>query len=314
MSEAQPFSIYAASLFSKKYASAKSEKQLAQSFWRDFFSEVCGIADALTVGIEFEYPVRSATTNNVGFIDVLWPGVLLVEHKSHGQDLEKAERQARDYVISLDTNKRPPVIIVSDFQRIRIIELLVGTSIEFTLQDLPEHLQQIESIFKAQGSGASRNEVQADIKAAELMSALFVAFEQAGYEDHEVSVFLIRILFLLFGDDTRLWKRHQEQGLFEYLVASSGNDGTGLGGTIQELFQILNQPRDKRPTSVSPLISEFPYVNGGLFETSLRTFSFTQSMRDALFQACHYDWSGISPAIFGAMFQDIKDKKKRRAW
>ena len=312
MTEAQPFSSYSAALFAQKYAAAKSEKQLAQSFWRDFFSEVCGIGDTLTVGIEFEYPVRSATTNTVGFIDVLWPGILLIEHKSRGQDLDKAEKQARDYVISLEANKRPPVIIISDFKSFRIIELLAGTSSDFLLEELPDHLQQVEAIFKTHGRGASRVEVKADKTAAELMSNLFISFENAGYNDHEVSAFLIRILFLLFGDDTRLWKRNGEQGLFEFLVASSSSDGTGLGGTIQELFEILNQPRDKRPTSLSTLIRDFPYINGGLFASSLRTFSFTPTMREALLRACRYDWSGISPAIFGAMFQDIKDKEARR--
>lgn len=312
MTEAQSFSSYSAAVFAKKYAAAKSEKQLAQSFWRDFFAEVCGISDPLSAGIEFEYPVRSTSTNNVGFVDVLWPGIVLVEHKSQGQELDKAEKQARDYVISLEANKRPPIIIVSDFQRIRIIEIIAGTSSEFALAELPDHLQQVEAIFKTRGLGASRVEAKADTTAAELMSALFVSFEEAGYGGHEVSVFLIRILFLLFGDDTRLWKRSGEFGLFEYLVDTSAKDGTGLGGTIQELFEILNLPREKRPTSVSPAIADFPYINGGIFSEPLRIFGFTEPMREALLKSCRYDWSGISPAIFGAMFQDIKDIKKRR--
>jgi hypothetical protein len=312
MTNGERFSAGAAQKFADKYGAATSEKQLAQSFWRDFFGDVVGIADLMAAGIEFEFPVRSSSTGNLGFIDVLWPQVALIEHKSAGQNLDKAEAQARDYLISLEPAARPPVIVLSDFKSMRIIEVLAGTSVEFSLADLPDHLDRFEAIIGARGSGAARIEETADAKAAELMSALFVSFEKAGYEGHEVSVFLVRVLFLLFGDDTRLWKRHSDEGLFEYLVSSSSEDGTGLGGTIQELFQVLNTPRDQRRGSLSSVLVDFPYANGGLFSESLEVFSFTKEMRSALLEACRYNWSGISPAIFGAMFQNIKSKEARR--
>ena len=273
---------------------------------------VCGVSDLLASGVEFEYPVRSATTGTVGFVDVLWPGVVLVEHKSAGQDLDKAEKQARDYLISLPAALRPPVIIVCDFQRFRVIEVLAGTSVEFGLSDLPDHLERFDSIIDARGRGAAHTEVVADAHAAELMSRLYVAFEDAGYQGHAVSVFLVRVLFLLFGDDTQMWKRRGELGLFASLVNDSADSGAGLGGTIQELFQVLNQPRDARPSSLPDALADFPYVNGGLFAESLPVFSFTPGMRAALLEACHYNWADISPAIFGAMFQNIKSREARR--
>lgn len=302
----------AAQEFAERYATASSEKSLGQSFWRDFLAGVCGVSDLLATGVEFEYPVRSATTGTVGFIDVLWPNVLLVEHKSAGQDLDKAEKQARDYLISLPPALRPPTLIVCDFQRFRVIEVLAGTSVEFPLVDLADHVARFAAIRDARGRGAAQVEVAADAHAADLMSRLYVAFEDAGYQGHAVSVFLVRCLFLLFGDDTQMWMRPDNVGLFESLVAESPESGAGLGGTIQELFQVLNQPREERPKSLSPSVADFPYVNGGLFAETLPVFSFTPEMRGALLAACRYAWSGISPAIFGAMFQNIRSREARR--
>lgn len=311
MSDGLSLSLHNARAFAEKYSSAKSEKQLAQSFWRDFFGSVCGVADLMASGIEFEFPVKSATTGLTNFIDVLWAGVVLIEHKSAGHNLDKAETQARDYLISLTPALRPPVIVVSDFTRIRIVEVLAGTSVEFPLAELPEHLHRIEAIIGNHAENASLTEVSADVRASSLMADLYVAFERAGYGGHEVSVFLVRVLFLLFGDDTRMWKR-VGHGLFAELVASSPVDGSGLGGRLQELFQVLDTPKEKRPTSLPLDLSEFPYINGGLFSEPLPVFSFTPEMRSALVEASSYDWSKISPAIFGAMFQTIKSKEDRR--
>lgn len=311
MPDVVEFSLHSARAFAEKYASAKSEKQLAQSYWRDFFEMVCGIDDLLAAGIEFEHPVKSATTGKTNFVDVFWPGVILVEHKTAGKDLGKAEKQARDYLISLPIAHRPPVIIVSDFTRIRIVEVLAGESIEFTLAELPDHLHRIEAIVGNHAKEAVRAEISADIKAVQLMADLFLAFEKAGYSGHEVSVFLVRVLFLLFGDDTRMWKR-VGQGLFAEFVADSSADGIGLGGRIQELFQVLDTSPEMRPSSLNPKLTDFPYVNGGLFAEPLKVFSFTEEMRESLVRASAYDWSKISPAIFGSMFQTIKSKEDRR--
>jgi hypothetical protein len=311
MPDEGPYSLYEARLFAEKYAKAKSEKQLGQSFWRDFFTGVCRVGDLLAAGIEFEYPVKSVTTQNTNFIDVLWPNVLLIEHKSAGKSLDAAATQARDYLESLDHSLRPPVFIVSDFANIRIVEVFANRSIEFLLSELPANIQRIEAILGKYTKGVARAEITADVRAASLMSNLFVEFENAGYQGHEVSVFLVRILFLLFGDDTRMWRRG-EYGLFEEIIRASAVNGNGLGGAIQEVFQVLNTPKEKRPTTLDRSLVDFPYVNGGLFEEVLPIFSFTPKMRAALLDANLYNWSKISPAIFGAMFQTIKSKEDRK--
>jgi len=310
MSETEQISSHSARLFAVKYENATSESQLGQSFWRDFFLTVVGVSDLLVAGIEFEFPIRGKT-GTIKFIDCLWPGVLLVEHKSAGKNLDVAEEQARDYLEALPTHLRPPTLIVSDFRTIRIVNILRGSSHAFPLTELPENLDRVHAVIAHDGATSSEPRVEADKKAVKLMGELFIQFEKAGYEGHELSVFLIRILFLNFGDDTRMWK-YTPDGLFGSFIQDTYPDGTGLGGRIQELFQVLNTPRDKRPSTLSPSLVDFPYVNGGLFSEQLPIFSFTADMREALIATTSYDWSNISPAIFGAMFQTVKDKADRR--
>jgi hypothetical protein len=312
MPDEGPYSLYEARLFAKKYANAKGEKQLGQSFWRDFFIGICRVGDLLAKGIEFEYLVKSATTQEPNFIDVLWPNVVLIEHKSAGLSLDVAETQARDYLNSLDGALRPTVILVSDFKRLRIIEVIANRTIEFPLTELPENIHRIESILGQYTKRVAHKETTADVRAASLMSNLFVEFENENFQGHEVSVFLVRILFLLFGDDTRMWRR-REYGLFQEIVKASPISGKGLGAAIQEVFQVLNTPIQKRPKNLDKSLVDFPYVNGGLFSEVLQIFTFTPKMRSALIDAGMYNWSKISPAIFGAMFQTIKSKEARRA-
>lgn len=311
MSTVQRFSTKSARDFVIKHAKSTSEKQMAQSFWRDFFSMVCGVDDLISVGVEFEFPVRSKSTGKIRFVDVLWGGVLLVEHKSAGEDLNKAEEQARDYLTSLDPSLRPPAFIVSDFKRIRIIEVFAGKSVEFALEELPNHLDRFSAIVGNNGVEVAKVQTQADIKAAKLMSELFIEFEKANYSGHEVSVLLIRALFLLFGEDTRMFKP-TPRGLFTDFVEATVPDGSGLGGRLQELFQVLNTPIEKRPRTLPAYVKDFPYVNGGLFAENIGIFSFTKEMRGALLRATSYDWSQISPAIFGSLFQFARDKETRR--
>jgi hypothetical protein len=305
------FSLSGARRFAEKYKAASSEKRLGQSFWRDFFTQVVAIEDLMSAGIEFEYPVRSAS-GTINFIDVFWPAVLLIEQKSEGKSLDDAEKQARDYLIALSPALRPPTIVVSDFKRIRIVEVLAGNTFEFTLDSIVENLPRLELAIGKLAFEATKPELSADQKAVELMADLFVEFEKAGYGGHELSVFLVRILFLNFGDDTRMWKR-TTRGMFADFIEATSADGMGVGGRLQELFQVLNTPNDKRPSTLSPTLVDFPYVNGGLFSEQLPVFSFTAEMREALRRTTEYDWSKISPAIFGAMFQTVKSKEERRS-
>jgi hypothetical protein len=305
------YSPHAARKFADKYKEIKSEKQFDQSFWKDFFSEVCGISDTVSMGIEFQYPVRSKETGTIKFVDALWPSVMLIEHKSAGESLDKAYVQATEYWISLDPKFRTPYIVLSDFRKIRIIEVETDEKLEFELEDLPNNLERFKLIIEQNMSAANRQQAEADSKAANLMAALFNKFEDAGYTGHHTSVFLVRILFLMFGDDTRMWKKTQ-LGLFGEIVQNSSENGQGLGTAVQELFNVLNTPTNQRLDTIHESLKYFPYVNGGIFSEELPIFNFTREMRSALLDACNYSWADINPTIFGALFQAVRDKDTRR--
>jgi hypothetical protein len=295
--------------FADKWSRVTNEKQFAQSFWTDFFRDVIGIEDLLGAGIDFEYPIKNAATGTTNFIDVLWKHVVLIEHKSAGKSLDSAEKQAREYMVSLPQAHRPPVLFICDFARLRIVDVLLNQTIQFDITELPNRLDQLDAVFGKYSRAATQQETTADEKAASLMSELYVEFESNNYEGHAVSVLLIRLLFLMFADDTRMIKK----GAFSDLLESSNDDGSGLGGMLQELFQVLDSPKEARPQNLPNALASFPYMNGGLFAETIPVFSFTASMRAALLRAAAYDWSTISPAIFGAMFQTIKSKEERRA-
>ena len=303
------FSRVAAAKFSAKWAGTADEQQNSQAFWQDFFREVIGIKDLQGAGIEFEKKVVSSKKGTTTRIDVYWRDTLLVEQKSAGKDLEAAEVQAREYVVSLPPAQRPPVIVVCDFVRLRIVDILLNKSHEFLLEALPDNLQHIEAIAKRDAVSATDVQVEADQKAAKLMANLYLQLEKYGYSGHEASVFMVRVLFCLFADDTRMWSGR----LFQKLVEDTNPEGTDLGPRIANLFALLDTPKNDRKGPQDPFMVDFPYVNGGVFEERIEVINFNGPMREALIDCCNYDWSKINPTIFGALFQNIKSKDDRRA-
>jgi hypothetical protein len=299
----------AAAKFSAKWAGTVDEQQNSQAFWQDFFREVIGIKDLQEAGIEFEKKVVSSKKGTTTRIDVYWRETLLVEQKSAGKDLDAAEVQAREYVVSLPPAQRPPVIVVCDFVRLRIVDILLNKSHEFLLEALPDNLQHIEAIAKRDAVSATGVQVEADQKAAKLMANLYLQLEKYGYSGHEASVFMVRVLFCLFADDTRMWSGR----LFQKLVEDTNPEGTDLGPRITNLFALLDTPKSDRKGPQDPFMVDFPHVNGGVFEERIEVINFNGPMREALIDCCNYDWSKINPTIFGALFQNIKTKDDRRA-
>jgi len=256
----------------------------------------------------FEKPVQKATGHG-GFIDLLWKGVLLVEHKSRGKDLDRAKEQAFDYFAGLKDRDLPRYVIVSDFARIRLYDLEAGNKYdEFPLADLPKRIDLFGFL-----SGYERRpfgvEDPANVEAADRLGSLHDLLSDAGYTEHPLRVLMVRILFCLFADDTMLF----EKGAFrQYIEQRTSEDGADLGIHLALLFEVLNTPPEKRQKTLDEQLAAFPYVNGKLFEERLPFPSFNAKMRDALLEAAALDWSRISPAIFGSLFQSIMDREERR--
>ena len=292
------------------------EKQEGHEFMRELM-QCFGITKRKA--ISYERRSNRASTGRQGYIDALIPGKALIEMKSAGKDLDKAEEQALDYIHDLADVETPRLLIISDFRRIRIVDLDSEMATdgsgdagrtEFRLAQLPDHVDDLKFLA---GYGmvqvGSREQEEASIRAARVMADLYEALDGSGYSDHEASIFLIRTLFCLYGDDAGLWERD----LFtEFLETRTREDGSDLGAQLALLYQTLKTPMECRQSTLDELTARFPYVNGGIFEEQLNIPSFSSAMRDELMRACAFDWSGISPAIFGSLFQAVKSPEARR--
>jgi type I restriction-modification system DNA methylase subunit len=297
-----------AATFADKWKSYTDEKQHGRGFWSDFFRALCGVADQEVAGIEYEKRVKSTISGNQEYIDVYWKNVALIEHKSTGENLDKAELQARGYWLSLPPGYRPKTIIISDFQNFRLIDVALNRTHNFPLSQLPENIHRFEAIISGNRTRISDEEITVDQQAAKLMANLYLELEDHGFEGHETSIFLIRILFLLFGDDTGMW----EKNLFLKLVMDTKDDGSDVGLKIDTLFDVLNTQLDKRPKELREEFQSFPYVNGGIFAEKISVIDFNNKMRKALVEVANYDWTTINPTIFGSLFQLVKNKEARR--
>ena len=292
------------------------EKQDGHEFMRELM-KCFGITKRKA--ISYERRSNRASTGRQGYIDALIPGKALIEMKSAGKHLDKAEEQALDYIHDLADVETPRLLIISDFRRIRIVDLgndmtttdgIDSGHTEFELSKLPDHVDDLKFLA---GYGmvqvGSREQEEASIRAARVMADLYEALDGSGYSDHEASIFLIRTLFCLYGDDAGLWERD----LFtEFLETRTREDGSDLGAQLAVLYQTLKTPMERRQSTLDELTARFPYVNGGIFEEQLNIPSFSSTMRDELMRACAFDWSGISPAVFGSLFQAVKSPEARR--
>jgi hypothetical protein len=295
--------------FGKEWSAETSERAEAQSFWNAFFS-VFGIERRRVAAFEQQVAMaRAAGKVKQGRIDGFWKGVLLIEHKSAGQNLNRAFSQAVDYFDGLPERDLPRYVLVSDFARLRLSDFETGEEIEFVLKDLHKHIRRFGFIagYRAQHI---KPQDPVNIRAAERMGLLHDALKTSGYAGHPLEVLLVRLLFCLFADDTGIFQPAQAfRGWIDERTAADGSD---LGPQLALLFQVLNTPQDKRSKALDEQLQAFPYVNGALFAEALPLAAFDVAMRERLLDACAIDWSAISPAIFGALFQSIMDSQARR--
>lgn len=285
------------------------ERQQAQSYVRDLLA-VYGITQ--TRAAFYEKRVKRSSTGSRGYIDALIPGLALIEMKSAGKDLVAAEQQALDYIDDLPDPEVPRWVLTSDFHRFRLLDLHAENNgvQEFPLTQLRDHAGSLAFLAGyGERTFGSKAQEAASIKAAKLMASLYEALEDSGYDDHEASVFLVRTLFALYADDAGVWDRDL---FLEFLETRTAQDGSDLGPQLSLLYQVMGREPSRRQSNLDELIARFPYVNGGIFEESVSIPSFDTEMRDRLVAAAMFNWSAISPAIFGSLFQAVKDKVARR--
>lgn len=290
--------------FSKEWAGTSNEEADAKPFLDAFFY-VFGISRK-KIGT-FEHKVKKLNDAD-GYIDLLWKGTILIEMKSKGKNLDKAFEQAKGYAQGLKPHELPKYILVSDFDIFRLYDTEEKTTNEFHLYDFVNNVHLFGFISGYQKK-VYKEQDPANIKAAELMGKLHDRLEEIGYKGHPLEVYLVRILFCLFAEDTTIFNKQQFQ---DFIEQRTSEDGSDLAAKLQELFQVLNTDKENRFKNLDEQIADFPYVNGKLFEEQLPTASFDSKMRQALLDCCYLDWSKISPAIFGSMFQSVMNPKERR--
>ena len=298
--------MFAAAAFADKWREAAYEKGETQSFYNDFF-QIFGVERRAVARYEAHV---AKLDNRRGFIDLFWPGVLIVEQKSAGRGLVRAYGQAGDYVNALPDNQRPRYILVSDFQTFELHDLDERDTAAFPLTDLHAHVERFGFILGVQRR-TFRDQDPANVRAAELVGLLHDALAASGYQGHDLERFLVRIVFCLFADDTGIF---EPRDIFlDFIETRTSEDGSDTGSRLAELFQVLNTPEAERQTTLDEDLARFPYVNGALFDGPLSIPFFDAAMRAALLNACRFDWSNISPAIFGALFQSVMEPAERRA-
>lgn len=287
--------------FAKEWQHASRENADAKLFWARFY-ECFGIRpESATI---YEKAVAKLGGGR-GFIDSFIPGKLIVEHKSRGKDLDAAFEQASEYFLALKEIERPRYIITSDFSRFRLTDLRTNTTHECSLKELPRRADWF-SFLVDDGAEDIAEESKIDRKAAYQVSKLHQALLDARFIGHDLEVFMTRLLFCFFSDDTGIFG---ENGQFTRVVQRSREDGKDLGALLSELFQVLNTPRDERQPTLDEDLAAFEYINGSLFAEPARIPAFNHDLRQLLLESSSLDWSGISPAIFGAMFQGVLEQQ-----
>ena len=289
--------------FAAKWEGAARERGEAQTFWNEFF-EVFDMSRRRVA--QFEKEVTKAG-NRRGFMDLFWPGMLLVEHKSAGGDLDEAQRQGMGYFSGIAEEDLPKYVITCDFARFHLYDADTRESKRFALADLPDNAE-LFGFIAGYEKQEFRNEDPVNIRAAELMAGVFDALNEGGYRG-DGAMFLVRALFCLFAEDTGIFER----GLFESFIRErTAKDGSDLGSRLAHLFQVLNTPPKERARMTDEFLLKFPYINGDLFGEKMDIPGTDSALREKILHACAFNWSEISPAVFGSLFQHVMNKDERR--
>jgi len=290
--------------FSKEWEEVSNEDAEAKSFLDGFF-DVFGIHRRRLA--TFEKRVKKID-NKDGYIDLLWKGQILVEMKSRGKNLNKAYTQAKEYFPGLTDDELPKCILVCDFENFRLYDVEENTQADFKLKDFHKHIKHFGFLIGMQQKKFAEQD-PVNIKAAEKMGKLHDKLESIGYTGHHLELYLVRLVFCLFADDTGIFERD----IFsDYIKNKTKLDGSDLAPHLAEMFYIFNTHENKRFRNIDEDLARFPYINGKLFEEALPPASFDSEMRTSLLDCCALDWSKISPAIFGSLFQSVMNPKERR--
>ena len=312
----------AAKDFAHKWQGRGYEKGESQKFWLQLLSEVYGVEHAADY-IEFEDQVMLDSTS---FIDGYIPGTkVLIEQKSLDKDLRKPIKQsdgtlltpfqqAKRYVVGLPLSRHPRWVVVSNFQEFLIYDMERPNSEpeQVLLSELEKDYYRLNFLV-THGSEHLTREMEVSMQAGEIIGAIYEAMlEQYGDQDPEtlqqLNVLCVRLVFCLYAEDAGIFTRDQ---FYEYLVKF---DPDMMRSALLQLFEVLNTPYEKRSRYLRDDLKAFPYAKG-VFADYIDIPQFTPELRELLLQkaSLDFDWSEISPTIFGALFESTLNPDTRRS-
>jgi hypothetical protein len=287
------------STFAHQWAGASSEKADEKLFTAQFLA--CFGVHPHQYSREFRLTMRDGTH---GFMDGFIPGKVIIEGKSLGRDLRKARAQAEEYRWACPPQDQPRFVLLHDFNQFILFDLTQDKSHSCLLPELAKRAEWFRFLV---GDTAPEitEESEADRRAAEKMAALHEALLKSNFTGRDLETFLTRLLFCLFADDTAIFG---DNGLFRRLMEGTREDGKDVGSQLSELFAVLDTPGKKRSKLLDEDLRAFEYINGQLFSERSGIPAFDSTLRELLLECVRLDWSKISPAIFGAMFQGVLDQ------
>lgn len=284
--------------------SSGDERQEAQTFEKDFM-EIFGV-DWREGLHEFQFHGKDGRLN---YVDYLLPGKILIEMKSKGESLIRAYNQGMGYVTNLAPEEQPQLLLVSDFSQFQVTNIRTGQTFKvFKLNKLKDHLRMFGILAGYNSEVDYKTDIEVNTDASYKMAQIHDTLKEFGYTGKNLEVYLVRLLFCLFAEDTGIFER----GAFERYLKSSNIDGSDLTSMLMQLFDVLDTPEDKRMPAIRDRFREFRYINGHVFSDRLPSAWFDKRMRETLISCTDFDWSYISPAIFGSMFQGVMDPDQRR--
>ena len=318
----------AAAGFAAKWKGKGYEKGESQSFWLSLLHDVLGVESPADM-VRFEEKVK---LDNTSFIDVMIPSThVMIEQKSLGKDLSKSIKQsdgslltpfqqAKRYSSELPYSERPRWIVTCNFAEFHVYDMEKpgGEPEVILLKSLGKEYWRLEFLVDKEKTSVSR-EFDLSMKAGTIVGELYDAL-LSQYHDpsspaslRSLNVLCVRLVFCLYAEDALVFGK---KNLFHDYLESVQT--AGMRRALQELFKVLDtKPEDRDPylADDNPLLATFPYVNGGLFsDDGIEIPPFNEQLRTLLLDKASIglDWSGISPTIFGAVFESTLNPETRK--